>query len=67
MGNTPEKEQDTRGRKEGTHDIDHLRHLRGIAGKLREQVGCQHKEWCPGRMADFEAVASGDKLWAVPE
>ena len=34
MGDAPEKEQDTCGRKKGTHDVDHLCHLCGIAGKL---------------------------------
>ena len=34
MGDAPEKEQDTCGRKKGTHDVDHLCDLRGVTGKL---------------------------------
>ena len=67
MGDTPEQEKDTRRRQQGAHRVHHLRHLSGIAGKLREEIGRQHEERCPRRVADFHLVTCGDKLRTVPE
>ena len=47
MGNAPEEEQDTRCRQQGTHDVNHLSHLSGIAGKLREKICRKHEERSP--------------------
>ena len=67
MSDGPEEEQDGGGRQEGTHGVHHARHLAGVAGKLREQVGREHEKWCPRRMAHSEFVAGVDKLRTVPE
>ena len=67
MRDGPEEEHDTNRGEERTHNVDHTRHLRHIAGKLAEKIGREGKEWCPRWVADFELVARSDKLWTVPE
>ena len=65
--NGPIQEQNGGCRKQCTHHVHHIGHLAGVAGKLREQIGCQHEEWCPRGMADFQFVTCRDKFRTVPE
>ena len=67
MRHAPEQEQDTSGTEQGTHDIDHLCHLRRIAGKERKEIAHQHEERCARGVSHFQFVSGGDELRAVPE
>ena len=63
----PEEEQDARAAHQRAHVVHHLRHLGGVGGELREQVGHQHEERCAGRVSHFQFVSGRDELGAIPE
>ena len=59
MCNREEEEEDAGGTQQGRQQIDQQCHLRWVAGKLREEVGGQHKEGCTRRMANLQLIATG--------
>ena len=67
MRDGPEEEHDTRGAEQGTHGVDHPRHLRRVAGKMGEEVGGEHEERCARRVTDLQFVTCCNKLRTVPE
>ena len=67
VGNGPEEEQNTQGRKQGRHDVDAKSYLGGVARKLRKEVACQHEEGGARGVSHLKFVGGGDKLWAIPE
>ena len=67
MRNGPEEEKDAAGTEEGRHEIDHKRHLRGCGGKVGKQVGCKHKEWRTGGMANLQPVAGSYEFGTIPQ
>ena len=67
MGDAPEEKQDAEGRKEGTHHVDPVGHLRGVGGQMREEIAGEHEEGCTRWVSHFELHGRGDELGAVPE
>ena len=67
MGDAPEKEQDTGTTHQGTHVIHHFRNGCYVGSKLSKQVRHQHEERCAGRVSDFQFIAGGYELRAIPE
>ena len=67
MSNTPEKEQDTGTAHQGAHVVHHFRNCRYVRSELCKKIRHQHEERCAGRVSDFQFIAGGYKLRAIPE
>ena len=67
MRDAPEEEKNTGGTHQCTHDVHHHSHLRRVACKLAEQVGCQHKERSTRRVSYFQFISTCDKFGTVPK
>ena len=64
---TPEQEHDASRTHQRAHRVHHTGYLRRIAHKLAEQIGCQHKKWCAGRMSDLQLIPCSNKLGTIPK
>ena len=67
VGDAPKEEHDGGGTQQRAHRVDHACHIRRIAHKLRKEIGREHEERCPGRVAYFEFVTCGDEFRTVPK
>ena len=67
VGDAPKEEQDAGAAHQGTHIIHHFRNSGYVGSKLGKQIRHQHEERCAGRVTDFQFVAGGYKLRAIPE
>ena len=67
MGDGEEKEEDASGTQQRRHEVDHLGHLRGVAGQMCEEVGHQHEYRSSRRMTNLQFVAAGDEFRTIPE
>ena len=67
MRDAPEQEKNTGRTHQGTHDIHHHGHFRGVACKLTEQIGGKHKEGGTGRVTYFQFIPSRNKFGTIPK
>ena len=42
-------------------------HFGRVGSQLREQIGCEHEDWCSRWMAYFQLVSSKDEFGTVPK